>query len=66
MEHEYYTGLSIFVMVYYATTRFGPKIATWLDKEVDVSICTLLFNISTYISLFLSTVFYIITLKQNF
>ncbi|XP_068619559.1 ATP synthase subunit b, mitochondrial [Battus philenor] len=35
MEHEYYTGLSIFVMVYYATTRFGPKIAAWLDKEVD-------------------------------
>ncbi|KPI97660.1 PREDICTED: ATP synthase subunit b, mitochondrial [Papilio xuthus] len=35
MEHEYYTGLSIFLMVYYATTRFGPKIAAWLDKEVD-------------------------------
>ncbi|XP_013147304.1 PREDICTED: ATP synthase subunit b, mitochondrial [Papilio polytes] len=35
MEHEYYTGLSIFLMVYYATTKFGPKIATWLDKEVD-------------------------------
>ncbi|CAG5056891.1 unnamed protein product [Parnassius apollo] len=35
MEHEYYTGLSILVMVYYASTRFGPKIAQWLDKEVD-------------------------------
>ncbi|XP_041983127.1 ATP synthase subunit b, mitochondrial [Aricia agestis] len=35
MEHEYYTGLSIFVMVYYATTRFGPKLGAWLDKEVD-------------------------------
>ncbi|CAH2054032.1 unnamed protein product, partial [Iphiclides podalirius] len=35
MEHEYYTGLSIFLMVYYATTRFGPKIAAWLDKEID-------------------------------
>ncbi|XP_022123018.1 ATP synthase subunit b, mitochondrial isoform X1 [Pieris rapae] len=35
MEHEYYTGLSIFVMVYYATTKFGPKVASWLDKEVD-------------------------------
>ncbi|VVC88228.1 unnamed protein product [Leptidea sinapis] len=35
MEHEYYTGLSIILMVYYATTRFGPKIAKWLDSEVD-------------------------------
>ncbi|XP_038221247.1 ATP synthase subunit b, mitochondrial [Zerene cesonia] len=35
MEHEYYTGLSILVMVYYGTTRLGPKIAAWLDKEVD-------------------------------
>ncbi|XP_050355069.1 ATP synthase subunit b, mitochondrial [Nymphalis io] len=35
MEHEYYTGLSIFVMIYYASTRFGPKLAEFLDKEVD-------------------------------
>ncbi|XP_014357838.2 ATP synthase subunit b, mitochondrial [Papilio machaon] len=35
LEHEYYTGLSIFLMVYYATTKFGPQIAAWLDKEVD-------------------------------
>lgn len=38
MEHEYYTGLSILVMVYFATTKFGPGIAKWLDKEVDVRI----------------------------
>lgn len=35
MEHEYYTGLSIFLMVYYASTRFGPKLAEFLDKEVE-------------------------------
>ncbi|CAH0731310.1 unnamed protein product, partial [Brenthis ino] len=35
MEHEYYTGLSIFLMVYYASTKFGPKLAVWLDKEVE-------------------------------
>ncbi|OWR54337.1 ATP synthase subunit b, mitochondrial [Danaus plexippus] len=35
MEHEYYTGLSIALMVYFGTTKFGPKIAAWLDKEVD-------------------------------
>lgn len=36
MEHEYYAGLSILVMVYFATTKFGPGISKWLDKEVDV------------------------------
>ncbi|XP_034836156.1 ATP synthase subunit b, mitochondrial [Maniola hyperantus] len=35
MEHEYYTGLSIFVIVYFATKKMGPQIAAWLDKEVD-------------------------------
>ncbi|XP_026332212.1 ATP synthase subunit b, mitochondrial [Hyposmocoma kahamanoa] len=35
MEHEYYAGLSILVMVYFATTKFGPGISKWLDKEVD-------------------------------
>ncbi|KAG6451326.1 hypothetical protein O3G_MSEX007059 [Manduca sexta] len=35
MEHEYYSGLSILLMVYYASTKFGPKLAAWLDKEVD-------------------------------
>lgn len=38
MEHEYYTGLSLLVMVYIAATKFGPNIAKWLDKEVDVRI----------------------------
>ncbi|XP_072933118.1 ATP synthase subunit b, mitochondrial [Epargyreus clarus] len=35
MEHEYYTGLSLFVMVYYVATKFGPKLGAYLDKEVD-------------------------------
>ncbi|CAG9793204.1 unnamed protein product [Diatraea saccharalis] len=35
MEHEYYTGLSLLLMVYVATKKFGPSVAAWLDKEVD-------------------------------
>lgn len=35
MEHEYYAGLSIFLMLYYVTTKLGPEIGTSLDKEVD-------------------------------
>lgn len=38
MEHEYYTGLSLVLMVAYATKKFGPSIGAWLDKEVDVSV----------------------------
>lgn len=38
MEHEYYTGLSILIAVVYATKKFGPAMAKWLDKEVDVSL----------------------------
>ncbi|CAB3233073.1 unnamed protein product [Arctia plantaginis] len=35
MEHEYYSGLSLLLMVYVATKKLGPKVAVWLDKEVD-------------------------------
>lgn len=38
MEHEYYSGLSILIMVIFATKKFGPSMAAYLDKEVDVSI----------------------------
>lgn len=38
MEHEYYSGLSILLMVVYATKKFGPSLAAYLDKEVDVSL----------------------------
>lgn len=37
MEHEYYSGLSLALMVYIAAKKGGPQIAAWLDKEVDVS-----------------------------
>lgn len=37
MEHEFYTGLSILIMVVYATKKFGKPVAAYLDKEVDVS-----------------------------
>jgi len=35
MEHEYYSGLSILLMVVFATKKFGPQVAAYLDKEVD-------------------------------
>lgn len=38
MEHEYYSGLSILLMVVFATKKFGPSMAAYLDKEVDVSV----------------------------
>ena len=38
MEHEYYTGLSIFVMVLYAVKKFGPPIGKYLDKEIEVGL----------------------------
>ncbi|CAH0596512.1 unnamed protein product [Chrysodeixis includens] len=35
MEHEYYTGLSLALMVYIAAKKAGPSLAAYLDKEVD-------------------------------
>lgn len=35
MEHEYYTSLSIFPMLYFASTRLGPAFAKFLDKDID-------------------------------
>ncbi|XP_068624214.1 ATP synthase subunit b, mitochondrial-like [Battus philenor] len=35
MEHEYYCGLSILAMVYFATKKLGPSIAASLDEQVD-------------------------------
>jgi hypothetical protein len=37
MEHEFYSGISILLMVIYATKKFGPSVAASLDKEIDVS-----------------------------
>lgn len=38
MEHEFYSGISILLMVVYATKKFGPSVAAYLDKELDVSL----------------------------
>uniref|UniRef100_A0A4D5RAA1 ATP synthase subunit b n=1 Tax=Scolopendra viridis TaxID=118503 RepID=A0A4D5RAA1_SCOVI len=35
LEHEFYTGLALFLMVVYAIKTFGPKTAAFLDKEID-------------------------------
>lgn len=35
MEHEYYNGLSLAVMVIFAVKKFGPSIAAYCDKEID-------------------------------
>ncbi|XP_012260952.2 ATP synthase subunit b, mitochondrial [Athalia rosae] len=32
LEHEYYTGLSIAIMLIYATKKFGPVLASYTDK----------------------------------
>lgn len=37
LEHEYYTALSLLVMWVYGIKKLGPKLATFLDKEIDVS-----------------------------
>lgn len=38
MEHEYYSGISLAIMVYVAVTKLGPKLAEFADKEIDVSL----------------------------
>lgn len=38
MEHEYYSGLSIALVLYLATTKLGPKIADELDNGVKAEI----------------------------
>lgn len=35
MEHEFYTGLSLFIMAVFAIKKFGPQVAASLDKQVD-------------------------------
>lgn len=47
LEHEYYSGLSLLIMWVVGIKKLGPKLAAYLDKEIDVSyilcIC-ILFN----------------------
>lgn len=35
LEHEFYSGLSLGLMVVYGIKKFGPNIAKFLDKRVD-------------------------------
>jgi len=35
LEHEYYSGLSLLIMWIYGIKTLGPKLAAYLDKEVD-------------------------------
>ncbi|XP_014664688.1 PREDICTED: ATP synthase subunit b, mitochondrial-like [Priapulus caudatus] len=35
MEHEYVTGLSILLMIIFATKKFGPGVAKAVDSEID-------------------------------
>lgn len=37
MEHEYYNGLSILLIWIFMVKKFGPPLAKYLDKEIDVS-----------------------------
>lgn len=44
MEHEYYNGLSLAIMVIYAVKKFGPAVAAYCDKEIDVQPTTKTLN----------------------
>jgi F-type H+-transporting ATPase subunit b len=35
MEHEYYSGLSLAIMMIYCVKKFGPAVAAYCDKEID-------------------------------
>ncbi|XP_059611829.1 ATP synthase subunit b, mitochondrial [Phlebotomus argentipes] len=35
MEHEYYNGLAYAILITVFVKKFGPKIAAYLDKEID-------------------------------
>lgn len=37
MEHEFYNGLSLGLMVIVAVKKFGPALAKYLDEGIDVS-----------------------------
>lgn len=35
MEHEYYNGISLLIIYVAGVKMFGPKVAEYLDKEID-------------------------------
>ena len=57
MEHEYYTGISILIMVVYALKKFGPVIGETLDKRIEVRfLCVFWYNvcIPVFLRMFMS------------
>lgn len=36
LEHNFYNGLSMLIIVMLAHNKFGPSIAKWADKEIEV------------------------------
>lgn len=41
LEHEYYNGIAMLIICVAATKMFGPKLAQFLDKEIDKCEATL-------------------------
>lgn len=35
LEHETFSGIPLFIMCLYATKKYGPQLAEYLDGEVD-------------------------------
>jgi len=35
LEHEFWGGVSLFIMIVYGVKKFGPQVSAWLDKEQD-------------------------------
>jgi len=33
LEHEFWGGVSFFIMIVYGVKKFGPQVSAWLDKE---------------------------------
>ena len=42
LEHEFYNGLSLAMVLTIMIKKLGPGIAAYLDKEVAVSICNII------------------------
>lgn len=36
LEHEFWAGVSFFIMIIIANQKFGPSVAAFLDKQVEV------------------------------
>lgn len=37
LEHEFYTGISVLLLWTIGIKKLGPKLAQYLDKEIDVT-----------------------------